>query len=163
MELLTPGLGLIFWQTVVFLVLFWLLRRYAWKPILGGLRAREQEIGESLGSAERARAQLASLEQESNRVLAESMAKRDLLLKEAKEAGILVEQAARDRASGLAEGLLEEARTRITQEEQAARKRLQDEVVGLSLLLAERILQGQLADKAEAESLSKRYLDSIVS
>ena len=86
MELLTPSVGLIFWQLVIFLSLFFLLRKFAWKAILGGLKSREEEIDSALRMAEETRAEMAKLKSDNEQMKAEARKERDIILNEAREA-----------------------------------------------------------------------------
>lgn len=85
MELLTPGTGLIIWQTFVFLLLVLLLARFAWKPILSSLKEREQSIQSALDTAEKARAEMTRLQADNEKLLKEAREERDKMLKEARE------------------------------------------------------------------------------
>ena len=80
MELLTPGIGLIFWQAIVFLALVFILGRYAWRPILGAIKVREQSIAQALGAADQAQAQRVAVEEENKRLFIQAVAERDKLL-----------------------------------------------------------------------------------
>ena len=85
MELLTPGSGLIIWQAIIFLMLFVLLSKFAWKPILGSLKEREDSIQNALDTAEKARAEMAKLTSDNEKLLKEAREERDKMLKDARE------------------------------------------------------------------------------
>lgn len=85
MDLITPEVGLIFWQTIVFLVLMLILAKFAWKPILGAVRTREESINEALASAEDARKEMQNLKADNEKLLQEARAERDEILKEARQ------------------------------------------------------------------------------
>ena len=94
MELVTPNFGLIFWQLVTFLIVLFLLTKFAWKPIMNALRERETSIENALSAAERAKLEMQGLKAENEKLLAEARMERDKILKEASDAGnALVENA----------------------------------------------------------------------
>ena len=85
MELVTPQIGLIFWTSLSFLILMFLLKKFAWAPILGAVKNREASIREALESAENARAEMANLHADNERILKEARAERDAMLKDARD------------------------------------------------------------------------------
>src|ERR1041385_4694587 len=86
MDLLTPGTGLIFWQLITFLGLFFILAKFAWKPILGSLKEREESIQTALDSAEKAKQEMASLKSDNEKLLKEAREERDRILRDARTA-----------------------------------------------------------------------------
>ena len=161
MDLLTPGIGLIFWQALVFLLLVFILGRYAWRPILGAIDAREQRISKALSLAEASEQKVLSLEKEQQRMLAASSKERETLLNEARALAEQIRQKASDDTEKIAKKMLEEARLTITREEGEAQSRLRDFVVSFSLQLSERLLKERMKDGKEAERLLRRYLAEI--
>ena len=161
MDLLTPGIGLIFWQALVFLLLVFILGRYAWRPILGAIDAREQRISKALSLAEASEQKVLSLEKEQQRMLAASSKEREALLNEARALAEQIRQKASDDTEKIAKKMLEEARLTITREEGEAQSRLRDFVVSFSLQLSERLLKERMKDEKEAERLLRRYLSEI--
>ena len=94
MDLVTPGIGLIFWQAVTFLVVLFLLSKFAWKPIMASLRERESSIEDALSQAEKAKLEMQALKADNEKLVAQARLERDKILKEAQEAGLqLIEQA----------------------------------------------------------------------
>ncbi len=85
MDLITPGIGLVFWTAITFLVLLLILRKFAWKPILGAVSDREEGIKDALASAEKARQEMQNLQADNERILKEARAEREMMLKEARE------------------------------------------------------------------------------
>ena len=85
MDLITPEIGLFFWQTIVFLVLLFLMAKFAWKPILNSVRNREQSINDALASAENARKEMQNLKSDNEQLMKEARAERDAILREARE------------------------------------------------------------------------------
>src|SRR5690606_26751089 len=110
MELVTPGLGLIFWQTVLFLLVLFLLGKYAWKPILNGLKEREQSIDEALSTAKKAKEEIESLKAANENLLQEARLERDKILRDAQAAAANLVNEAKDKASVEANRLVEGAK-----------------------------------------------------
>ncbi len=153
MELLTPAVGLIFWQLLIFLTLFFLLKSFAWKPILSGLKDRETEIGSALKMAEETRAEMAKLKSDNEKLLAEARLERDKILKEAKESAnnLLVE--AQTKATAEGNRILEDARESIQNEKAALVAQMKKDVASLSIEIAEKLLRKELSDKKTQETL----------
>lgn len=152
MELLTPGTGLIIWQTFVFLLLVLLLARFAWKPILSSLKEREQSIQSALDTAEKARAEMTRLQADNEKLLKEAREERDKLLKEAREAANRMKEEAQQDAKKAADKIIDDARAAIQIEKQAAMKDVRTQVAMFSLQVAERLMKKNLSsDKAQKE------------
>jgi F-type H+-transporting ATPase subunit b len=161
MDLLTPGTGLIFWQTFVFLLLVWLLAKFAWKPILQSLKERETSIQQALDAAEQARAEMARLQADNEKLLKEARTERDKILKEARETANRLVDDARTEARKAADKMIDDARQAIQLEKQAALREVKAEVARFSLQIAEKLLKKNLeSDKAQRE-LVETYLKEI--
>lgn len=153
MALLTPALGLIFWMLVVFLLLVFILRTYAWKPIINGLNDREKEIQSALDLAVETRAEMAKLKADNEKLVAEANAARDRIIREAKEAADRMIADAKEAAAMAGQKEIESARDTIRNEQQAAIATMRKEVATLSLQIAEKVLHRELSDKASQEKL----------
>jgi len=152
MELLTPGSGLIFWQAVVFLGLFFLLSKLAWKPILTSLKERETSIQAALDSAEKAKEEMASLKAGNEKLMKEAREERDKILREARDAANRIHDDAQHNAKQNAERMMEDAKAMITSEKQAALKDVRELVAKFSLEVAEKVIKKNLSsDKAQQE------------
>lgn len=152
MELLTPGSGLLFWQVVVFLALFFLLAKMAWKPILSSLKEREASIQTALDAAERAKAQMASLKSDNEKLLKETREERDKILRDARDAGNRLHDEAQAKAKKNADKIIEDAKAVINTEKQAALRDVRTQVAQFSLEIAEKLLKKNLStDKAQKE------------
>lgn len=152
MELLTPGTGLIIWQTIVFLLLVLLLALFAWKPILTSLKEREQSIQDALDTAEKARAEMTRLQADNERLLKEAREERDKMLKEAREVANRMKEEAQQDAKKAADKIIDDARAAIQIEKQAAMKDVRTQVAMFSLQVAERLMKKNLStDKAQKE------------
>ncbi|MBX2944658.1 MAG: F0F1 ATP synthase subunit B [Cyclobacteriaceae bacterium] len=152
MELLTPGTGLIIWQAFVFLLLVLLLARFAWKPILGSLKEREESIKNALETAERARAEMARIQADNEKLFKEAREERDKILKEAREASNRMKDDAQAEAKKAADKIIDDARAAIQVEKQAALKDVRVQVAMFSLQVAEQLMKKNLSsDKAQKE------------
>ena len=155
MDLLTPDIGLLFWQLVVFLLLFFLLSRFAWKPITQSLKEREHDIQSALDMAEKTRVEMAKLQADNQKLLAEARAERDAILRGAKETADRVVAEAQNKATEESKRILEKAREELQSERQAMVAQVKHEVIDLSLDIAERVLRKELSDKKSQEELVK--------
>ena len=153
MSLLTPAIGLLFWMLVVFLLLVVVLRTYAWKPIIAGLKDREHEIQSALDLAQQTKAEMAKLQADNAKQLAEANATRDRIIREAKDAADRMIAEARDKAAEEGQKVLESARESIRNEQQAAIATMKKEIATLSLQIAEQVLRRELSDKSSQEQL----------
>ncbi len=153
MSLLTPAIGLIFWMLVVFLLLVFILSKFAWKPIIAGLKEREHEIQSALDLAEKTKAEMAQLQSDNQKLIAEANAARDRIIREAKEAGDNLIAAAKEKATAEGNKVIESARETIRNEQQAAVSQLKKEVAALSLQISEQVLRRELSDKPAQEKL----------
>lgn len=161
MELITPGIGLIFWQTVTFLVVLFLLNRFAWKPILRSLNEREGRIEDSLRAADRARLDMQNLKAENEKLLAQARVERDKMLKEAAEAGNRLVEMAKEKATQEGNRMIEQARETINNEKNKAMTEINNQAAILSIEIAERILKRELKDPVAQQQLVKQYMGDI--
>jgi F-type H+-transporting ATPase subunit b len=153
MDLLLPAEGLLFWQVVVFGITFFLLSKFAWKPITQSLKEREDNIQGALDLAEKTRADMSKLKAENEQILAQARIERDTILKGAKETADKMVADARDKAAAEGQRMLEQAREAMANERQALVASMKKEVVNLSIEVAEKVLRRELSDKASQEKL----------
>lgn len=161
MELVTPSIGLVFWTALAFICLLILLKKFAWKPILGAIHEREQFIDDALNKAELAKQEMARLTSQNEELMKQARAERDEILKEAK---ILKDNIVNEaKTSAQAEGakLIEKARIEIENQKKAALAELKGQVSALSLDIAERVLRSQLDDKAKQQDLVNSLLKDV--
>jgi F-type H+-transporting ATPase subunit b len=158
---LTAPESLIFWTSIIFIVFFILLRKFAWKPILGAVKGREDSINEALSSAETARKEMQNLTAENERILQEARLERDSLLKEARE--MREKMIADSKADAQAEGarMIEQAKTAILAEKNAAMAELKLQVSSLSLSIAEKVLKDELSNKEAQTKLIENMLGDV--
>jgi len=161
MELLTPGTGLIIWQTFIFLLLVFLLGKMAWKPILSSLKEREKSIQEALDTAENARLELSKLKVANENLLKQAREERDKLLREAREASNRLKDEAHAEAKKVADKIIDDARTTIGIEKQAALKEIRIQVAMFSLEVAEKLLKEKLSNDKSQKELVQKYVNDI--
>ena len=161
MDLLTPGTGLIFWQAVIFLALFFLLAKMAWKPILSSLKERETSIQEALDAAEKAKLEMASLKSDNEKLLKETREERDKILKEAREASNRMKETAQLDAKKSAEKIIDDAREAINTEKQAALKEVRIQVAMFSLQVAEKLIKKNLSNDKAQKELVEDYIKDL--
>ncbi len=155
------SVGLFFWQLLLFLVLLFVLRKYAWKPILGAVEEREQSIEDSLAAADKAREEMERLQADNDRILAEARAERDGILKEAREIKDKMISDAKSEASAQAEKIIANAKEQIQNEKMAAVTDLKNQVAEMSIEIAEMVLGKELEDKTKQGNLVKEQLDNF--
>ena len=158
MDLLIPSFGLIIWTLLAFLIVFFILKKFAWKPILDAVNTREEGIRSALLSAENARNEMQNLKSDNEKLLAEARAERDLMLKEARE--MKEKMVADSKAEAQAEGarMIEQAKTAIQSEKNAAMAELKAHVSSLSLEIAEKLLKDELSNKDSQMKLVEKML-----
>jgi len=161
MELLTPNWGLVFWMLITFSLLMLVLRRFAWRPILGAIKQREHKIEEALHLAERTRAEMAQLQFDNKVLFEEAKVERDAILKEARAIKESIIDEARLRASQEAERIIVSARESIHFEKMAALTELKNELAKMSVSIAEKVLVQELSDPAKHKALIEREMMNI--
>ncbi len=150
--------GLFFWQTLIFVGLIFLLKKFAWKPILDAVNEREEGIKNALESAENAKKEMQNLQADNQRILQEARMERDAMLKEARE--MKEKMIADSKSEAQAQGLkmIEQAKAAIETEKNAAMAELKSQVSTLSLAIAEKLLQDELANKDSQVKLVEKML-----
>lgn len=153
MELLTPAIGLLFWMALVFGILVFFLKKFAWKPILSSLKEREDSIESALRMAEETRAEMAKLKSDNDKILAEARAERDKMIRDAK--GITDKMIAEARDKAVIEGnkIIADAREAINQEKTAMVAQMKKDMASFSIEIAEKVIRRELSDKKAQESL----------
>lgn len=161
MDLVTPGFGLIFWQAVTFLIVLFLLSKFAWKPIMNALSEREASIENALSAAEKAKLEIQGLKAENEKLLAEARLERDRILKEASDAGNALIETARNKANEEGTRMVQQARESIENEKRAAIAEVKNMAAALSIDIAERILRKELADPSAQQALAQDYISAV--
>jgi F-type H+-transporting ATPase subunit b len=155
------SVGLFFWQIVLFVLLLFVLKKYAWKPILKAVNDREEGIMNALEEAENARKEMQNLNADNERILKEARAERDALLKEAREMKETIISEAKGEAQEQANKVVAQAKATIQSEKQAAISDLKNQVAELSISIAEKVVRAELADKDKQTKLVKDMLKEV--
>lgn len=161
MELIQPGIGLIFWMTIGFLLLLWILAKFAWKPIMKGLRDREDSISEALHAADRAREEMTQLKSNHEQLLREAKEEREMILKEARNIRDSIVENAKNKTNEEAARIIENAKESIHFEKMAAITELKNQLASLSIEIAEKILKEELTPKNKHNQLVNKLLDEV--
>jgi F-type H+-transporting ATPase subunit b len=150
--------SLIFWTTIIFVVFLILLRKFAWKPILGAVNERETSIKNALLSAENARKEMQNLQSDNQRILQEARLERDGMLKDAREIKEKMVTDAKNEAQAQGLKMIEQAKAAIESEKNAAMAELKSQVASLSLEIAEKLLKDELSNKESQVKLVEKML-----
>lgn len=161
MDLLTPELGLFFWTLIAFLTLFFILRKFAWGPILNSLGEREKGIADSIATAERVKAEMGQLKSENEKLMAKAIEERTIMLKEAKEMKDRIVNEAKEQAKAEANKILAEAQAQIMQQKNAALTEVKNEIGNLAVEVAGKILRKQLSAAGEQNAYMNMLADDI--
>ena len=161
MELITPGIGLVFWQTVVFITVFLILAAFVWKPIVGALRVRESQIEDALRAAEIAKEEMEQIKIDNEYVLQEARAERDKILKDAIAAANQIKDEAKKETSSITDRMIAEAKASIESEKKAALSEVKNLVSSLSLEIAEKVLREKLSDDKSQKALIEKFLKDV--
>ncbi|MBT4297349.1 MAG: F0F1 ATP synthase subunit B [Flavobacteriaceae bacterium] len=155
------SIGLFFWQTVIFIFLILLLKKFAWKPILDAVNEREEGIKNALLSAEKAKEEMASLQSDNEETLKKARSERDSLLKEAREIKQQLIDEAKSEAKSEAKKIISQAQETILNEKNAAIVDLKNQVAGLSIDIAEKVLKEKLSDDKTQMKLVKDLVKEV--
>ncbi len=162
MELLTPGLGLVFWTTLIFLLVFFFLRAKAWPTIMNALKEREDSIQNALDEADKARKEMSKLQADNEALLQEARVERDKMLKEAREAAAKVLDEANEKATLEYNKQLEAARQEITREKNQAMTEVKTQIADFSITIAEKLMRKELDNSAAQKELAEQYVKDLV-
>jgi len=155
------SIGLFFWQTVIFIFLILLLKKFAWKPILDAVNEREEGIKNALLSAEKAKEEMASLQSDNEETLKKARSERDSLLKEAREIKQQLIDEAKSEAKSEAKKIISQAQETIQNEKNAAIVDLKNQVAGLSIDIAEKVLKEKLSEDKTQMKLVKDLVKEV--
>lgn len=161
MDLVTPGIGLIFWTGLIFTILLIVLTKFAWKPINKMISSRNQSIEDALNMAEKAREEMKSLQAGNEKIMAEARVERDNLMREAREIKDQIVTQAKQEAMAEVEKIKKSAAMEIAAQKSAAMDEIKNQVLDLSVLVAEKVLRRELKTKADNESLVDDLLKDV--
>ena len=150
--------GLIIWTTIIFTILLIVLKRFAWKPILSAVEERNKSIDEALKLAEKAKEEMQAVQADNKRILQEARAEKEALLAEAKKTASEMINQAKEGAQSEADKIMQQAQEAIQAEKEAALKDLKTQVADLSLDIAQKVLQDELADEKKQTALVAKLL-----
>ena len=159
--LVLPDIGVVFWNSVAFLGLLFVLGKFAWKPMLKAISDREKGIEDSLAKADKMKADLTAMQNENEALLAKAREERATLIKEAKEASERMIAEAKDKAKSEYERIVADAQVAITQQKNAALTEVKNQVGSLVVEVAEKVLRKELSNKAEQETYIKQLADGV--
>jgi F-type H+-transporting ATPase subunit b len=153
--------GLFFWQVIIFVGLIFLLKKFAWKPILDAVNEREEGIKNALLSAENAKKEMQNLQADNQRILQEARLERDTMLKEAREMKEKMIADSKNEAQAQGLKMIEQAKAAIQSEKNAAMADLKAQVSNLSIEIAEKLLKSELANKEIQTQLVEKLLGDV--
>jgi F-type H+-transporting ATPase subunit b len=161
MEFLIPEFGLLFWTLLAFLIVFFILKKFAWPAIVKGLTDRENSIAESLATAEKVKNEMAQLKNDNEALLVKAREERAQLLKEAKEIKDKIVNDAKDEAKAQASKIIADAQATIHQQKMAALTDLKNQIGNLVIETSEKVLRKELSNKAEQENYIKTLAGEV--
>jgi F-type H+-transporting ATPase subunit b len=159
--LVLPDIGLVFWSTVAFLVLLFVLGKFAWKPIMQAITEREQGIEDALSRADKLKADMSKMASENEALMQKAREERAVMIKEAKEASDKMIAEAKDKAKGEYDRIVADAQAAINQQKNAALTEVKNQVGALVIEVSEKILRRELSNKAEQEKYIKELASSV--
>jgi F-type H+-transporting ATPase subunit b len=160
-DLLLPGLGLIVWTLLAFLIVFFILKKFAWKPILNALKQRETNIADSLATAERVKAEMAQMVSENEALLAKAREERAQLLKEARDTKEKIINEAKEQAKEEANKIITESQVAIQNQKMAALTDVKNQVGNLVIEVAGKVLRRELSNKADQEKFIREVANEV--
>jgi F-type H+-transporting ATPase subunit b len=161
MELITPDFGLFFWQIIVFLILVFLLTKFAWKPIMKAVDEREKTINDSLQAAEQAKVEMMNLKEDNKKMMQEAREERDQMLRDAQAMKKRLMDEASQEAAKKSSEMIEKAQATIQSEKKMAIKELKSQVGLLSVEIAEKVLKSELKDEKAQKGLVEKMLKEV--
>jgi len=161
MKLLLPEFGLLIWTLLAFLIVVYILGKFAWPAIVKGLRDRETGITDALASAERVKAEMAQLKSENEALLAQAREERATMLKEARDAKDKIINEAKEQAKLAAEKIMTDTQATIEQKRMAALIEVKNEIGIIVVEISEKILRRQLDNRAEQEKYIKQLAEEV--
>ena len=161
MQLLTPAFGLIIWTLLAFLIVFFILKKYAWKPILDSMNKREKGIADSLATAENIKLEMSQMKSENEALLVKAREERAQMLKEAKETKDKIINEAKEQAKVETNKIIADAQSVINQQKMAALTDLKNQVGTLVIEVSEKILRRELNNRQEQEKYIKQLAENV--
>ncbi len=161
MDLLTPEFGLFFWTLIAFVTVLYLLKKFAWRPILDAMNERERTIADSISAAEKVRNEMANMKSEHELLLNQAREERTLLLKEAKDTKDKIINEAKEQAKEEAAKIMQETSQQIEYQKNAAMLDIKNQIGNLVIEVSEKVIRKELANKAEQNQYIKTLANEI--
>ncbi len=158
--MIEPGIGLLFWMTLTFVILLFLLAKFAWKPILSAINEREVTIVDSLNQAKLAKLEVENLKAENEIIIRDAKIERDQILKEARDIRDRIVGEAKDLAKAEGDKMIDSARQTIQAERSAAISDIKNQIGALSVNIAESILKQKLDNDGAQDALVANILNT---
>jgi F-type H+-transporting ATPase subunit b len=162
MELLTPDLGLLFWTLLAFLIVFFILKKFAWPAIIKGLNEREENISNSIATAEKVKLEMAQLKKENEDFLVKTREERAVIIKEAKEIKDKMISEAKEEAKAAAAKIVADAHATISHEKVLAITEIKNQIGALVIEVSEKVLRRELANKTDQETFIKQLAQEAI-
>jgi len=161
MGLLNPEIGLLIWTLIAFLIVFFILKKFAWKPILASLKERETGIAEAISTADKVKAEMAALKNENEALMAQAREERGIMIKEAREQTVKMIGEAKEKAKTEYDRIVADAQVAITQQKNAALTDVKNQVGALVIEVSEKILRRELSNKTEQEKYINELAEGV--
>ena len=161
MQLLTPAFGLTIWTLLAFLIVFFILKKFAWKPILDSMNKREEGIADSLATAEKIKIEMSQMKSENEALLVKAREERAQMLKEAKETKDKIINEAKEQAKVETNKIIADAQGVINQQKMAAITDLKNQVGKLVIEVSEKILRRELSNKQDQEKYIQQLAENV--
>lgn len=161
MELVLPGLGLIFWMTLAFGIVLFVLRKFAWRPILGTIREREQYIVNSLRDAKKIQREMAELDSIKQKMILQANVQQNEILAQAKQQAEFILRQAKEKARDEASQIMEDARRNMLSERRAMEYDIKKQIAALAVDMAEKVLQEEFTDSVKYNRHVSQLLERL--
>ncbi len=161
MELVMPGIGLIFWMTVSFGLVLFILTKFAWKPIMKGIHAREETIEKALLAASEAKKEMLKLQASNEQLMRDAKEERDALMRDARKMKEAILEEARNKGAEESARIIAAARENIQFEKMAAINELKNQIASISVEIAEKLISKELEDKKQQQLLTEKLLEQV--
>ncbi|MCT4616203.1 MAG: F0F1 ATP synthase subunit B [Marinifilaceae bacterium] len=161
MGLISPEIGLLFWACLGFLIVLFILKKFAWKPILDSINERNESIDKALKAAEMAKEEVANIKSDNEKILDKARQEKDLILKEAKDLSSKIISEAKKKASEEADKIIADARKSIETEKNSAIQEMRNQLASLSIDIAEKLLVKEFEKTSKQEEYVKSLVDEI--
>lgn len=160
-NILAPDMGLMFWTLLIFLILLFLLKKFAWKPIVSALKEREESIEKALNEARTAREEIENLKLENDKIITQAKLDRDAMLRQAKELGDSIVNQAKENAQKEGKQILSETRALVKKEKEQAMLELKNEIGDLVIKTASKVIRQELTSNDQQKKIIEESLKDL--